>query len=270
MVLKNVLKENPKSILIEDSCGSKGRPLFNSLLNHFSNKGFKIQHIQYDFPLEKIHTNWTRHDFFSDPLGFNSSNMAFEESLQSVIEECKDKNTQYVVAIDSLSPLLLRLPATDIFSTIRQIILKKNVNIIALVHSDVHSKETLRSLDYCFSCHLKLATHTNKSRCIGRLKSGGGKIIDSDEVYCITPKLELTDVENFEQLATNTPDAGLPNVTPKSTFRLGLNQNEESARSKVVLPYIRKPSNAESKGKIFYEAENNDWEDEDPDDDLEL
>jgi len=60
------------------------------------------------------------------------------------------------------------------------------------------------------------------------------------------------------------------NATPKSTFRLGLSQNEESARSQVVLPYIRKPINTDTRGKIFYEAENEDWEDEDPDDDLEI
>ena len=51
--------------------------------------------------------------------------------------------------------------------------------IIALVHSDVHSKEILHSLDHCFSCHLKSTTHTNKPRCIGRFKGSGGKIVDS-------------------------------------------------------------------------------------------
>lgn len=53
------------------------------------------------------------------------------------------------------------------------------MNIIALVHDDVHSKETLHNLSYCFSCHLKPTNNENKLRCIGRLKSSGGKIIDS-------------------------------------------------------------------------------------------
>lgn len=270
MVLKNILKESPKSILIEDSCNSRGRPLFNSLLNHFSNKGFKVHHIQYDFPLEELHTDWAKHDFFSDPLGFDANRVAVEKSLSYWTDQCQDRSIQYVIAIDTLSPLLLRLPTTSIFSTLRQIALRKNVNIIALVHHDVHSKETLHNLSYCFSCHLKPTNNENKLRCIGRLKSSGGKIIDSDEEYSISSEWELSNIKEFQSVAVITQDIVQSNATPKSTFRLGLSQNEESARSQVVLPYIRKPINTDTRGKIFYEAENEDWEDEDPDDDLEI
>ena len=103
--------------------------MFNSLLNNFSKKGFQINHIQYDFPLEEHHTNWVKHDFFSNPLGFDSNKVPVEESLPFWTAECKDNNIQYVVAIDSLSPLLLRLPVTDIFSAIRHIVLRSIVFI---------------------------------------------------------------------------------------------------------------------------------------------
>ena len=154
MVLKNILEESPKSILIEgklnqlewfpfqhyklillfiflflDSCNSRGRPLFNSLLNHFSNKGFKVHHIQYDFPLEELHTDWAKHDFFSDPLGFDANRVAVEKSLSYWTDQCQDRSIQYVIAIDTLSPLLLRLPTTSIFSTLRQIALRSTTFI---------------------------------------------------------------------------------------------------------------------------------------------
>lgn len=270
MVLKNILKENPKSILIEDSCDQKGRPLFTSFLNCFSAKGFKVHLMNYDFLLSPPQQIDKFQNFSDDPLGYDSDSVASEKSLPLWIEQCTDQNVQYLIAIDSLSPLLLKLPVADIFSVIRRVNQTKNIHMIALVHRDVHSKETLHQLNYCFSCHLRIGTYANKPRCKGRLKSVGGKIIDSDELYDINPEGELTNIEEFQTEINNKLETVLTTAIPKSTFRLGLNQNEETARSKVVLPYIRKPNKLDDKGKIFYEAENDDWEDEDPDDDLEI
>ena len=53
---------------------------------------------------------------------------------------------------------------------------------------------------------------------------------------------------------------------PTSSFNLTLSEKEKEDRSKVELPYLRK-----KEAKIEYiPDENDDWDDEDPDDDLEF
>lgn len=57
--------------------------------------------------------------------------------------------------------------------------------------------------------------------------------------------------------------------TKLTTFKLSLEDNEKETRSQVVLPYLK--TTQAPKGAIFYEPDNNDdWDDEDPDDDLEI
>lgn len=60
------------------------------------------------------------------------------------------------------------------------------------------------------------------------------------DIYKIKGKCELTDIKKFDpNESRNIQPLTAANPTPKSTFRLELNQNEEKARSQVVLPYIR-------------------------------
>ena len=104
-----------------DSCDQKGRPLFTSFLNCFSAKGFKVHLMNYDFLLSPPQQIDKFQNFSDDPLGYDSDSVASEKSLPLWIEQCTDQNVQYLIAIDSLSPLLLKLPVADIFSVIRRV-----------------------------------------------------------------------------------------------------------------------------------------------------
>ena len=58
------------------------------------------------------------------------------------------------------------------------------------------------------------------------------------------------------------------------TFDLRLSEREKEARSQVVLPYTsaqqREEADQQATGEIFYEADEMDFEDSDPDDDLDF
>lgn len=57
-----------------------------------------------------------------------------------------------------------------------------------------------------------------------------------------------------------------------TTFRISLDDKEKESRDKLVLPYLpQNTATASGDSKIFYEFDNvDDWDEEDPDDDLEI
>lgn len=54
-----------------------------------------------------------------------------------------------------------------------------------------------------------------------------------------------------------------------TTFKISLEDKDKESRDKVVLPYLPQSSSGES--KIFYDFDHvDDWDEEDPDDDLDI
>ncbi|EFX68336.1 hypothetical protein DAPPUDRAFT_301477 [Daphnia pulex] len=271
MILKDILTQPPVSILIQDSCSLKGRPLFLSLIRHYSENGYSIRYFKYDSPLssettemEQLKISWKK-----SIVDGNQDVMSVENSWTS-----EARNDQVLVAIDSLSPLLLNWTVGAIVSALRNLQKTTTVSVIALVHGDVHDKHTLQALNYIFPCHLAVRRAQGRNLCSGTWRKASGKITDSDEYYSITDKWELKDVKEFiETQPAVMPDSLPKSAVPKSTFKLDLNAREEQARSQVVLPYIKKHNESTSepsRRKIIYEVEAPDWDDEDPDDDLEI
>ncbi|RZB45727.1 hypothetical protein BDFB_008731 [Asbolus verrucosus] len=56
-----------------------------------------------------------------------------------------------------------------------------------------------------------------------------------------------------------------------STFKISLSEKEKESRDNLVLPYLPKDNQEESEGKIYYAFDDiDDWDEEDPDDDLDI
>ncbi|KZS09505.1 Uncharacterized protein APZ42_026331 [Daphnia magna] len=276
MILKDLLKQPPVSILIQDSFSVKGRPLFLSLIHNYSKNGYSVRYFKYDSPLSSEKSEMEQLKFSWQTSIFNEN----QDSSRTAIESCwssdlANNGKHLVVAIDSLSPLLLNWTVGELASALRNLQKTTAVAVVALVHGDVHDKETVQALNYIFHCHLTVRKAQGRNVCSGVLRKGSGKLVDSDEYYSITDQWEVKDVEEVVEPSPNVVVDSLPkNAVPKSTFKLDLNAKEEEARSQVVLPYIRKQASSAtsetSKGQIIYEAEAPDWDDEDPDDDLEI
>ena len=59
-------------------------------------------------------------------------------------------------------------------------------------------------------------------------------------------------------------------ILPSSTFNLSLSEKEKSDRSQVELPYLKQNSDKKESHIEYIPDENDDWDDEDPDDDLDF
>ncbi|XP_057373669.1 elongator complex protein 5-like [Daphnia carinata] len=273
MILKDLLKQPPASILIQDSYSVKGRPLFLSLIHNYSENGYTIRYFKYDSPLSSEKSEMEQFKF---PWQTRILNKNQDNSIESCwSSDLADIGERLVVAIDSLSPVLMNWTVGELASGLRNLQKTTAVAVVALIHGDVHDKETLHALNYIFHCHLTVRKAQGRDVCSGVLRKGSGKLVDSEEYYSISDQWEIKDVEEVTESSANMVVHSLPkNAVPKSTFKLDLNAKEEEARSQVVLPYIRKQASSAtsetSKGQIIYEAEAPDWDDEDPDDDLEI
>lgn len=75
---------------------------------------------------------------------------------------------------------------------------------------------------------------------------------------------------DVKQLVQENISATLPeNLT---TFKISLDDKEKQSRDKLVLPYLPQKNEGEKKeSRIFYEFDHvDDWDEEDPDDDLDI
>lgn len=73
---------------------------------------------------------------------------------------------------------------------------------------------------------------------------------------------------DVQKLIQENINATLPeNLT---TFKISLDDKEKQSRDKLVLPYLPQKTDA-TDTKIFYEFDSvDDWDEEDPDDDLDI
>lgn len=144
-------------------------------------------------------------DHFKFSWETSSVNSSEDELMQSISSNCSSESLsdQVIVAIDSLSVLLMNWSVEVVASLLGELLkssetikrlpthlkLKINLNcssmypekvsVIALVHGDSHDKQTLKVLNYIFSCHLTLKATQGRTLCHGTWRKNSGKIVDS-------------------------------------------------------------------------------------------
>lgn len=137
MVLKEILKQPPSSVLIEgilvkiqfkqstdkfilhpDSWEIKGRPLFLSLVKHYSENGFKIHYLKYDSSLSSEKEEMKELDIQIERPNWNNDNLASD--LLNAWRLAFSKAVNLIVAIDSLSPLLIHCPIKEIITVVKE------------------------------------------------------------------------------------------------------------------------------------------------------
>jgi len=276
MVLNDILKEVPASIVIEDTWLRPGRPLMLALLRRYASDGHRIKYLRYDPFLHFEQDQWPA-------IGFQPQHLTFPYPAPPTVDDVVrdwaadgvDSAAAVVVAIDSLSALLSTGAVSNVLcAALTKLTRSKQVHVVALLHGDAHDTATRQRFRHVAACHVKANTDAASSTWLATWKKRGGRVVDSEESFRVDSNWTLVDVCEAQRPATSSSARGTgalsaPAAVPKSTFRLELDAGEKSARSHVVLPYLRNKG-TEEKGRIVYEAENADWDDEDPDDDLEI
>lgn len=290
-------KEKSKLVVLQDSVKQSGRPLLISLINNLCQRVEKVHVVCFekspDYLKDFINTEFYQrlvfHDGSTDVLGWESAeNLSVDTDLVKHLSNRSGHhaNNNVAIVIDSLSPMMLHRQAPYTCQTLSRLMSAKIQEaeveqVVCLLHRDLHDDHSIVLLNHLATTIVKVTPpklgHFHVA-CNTLHKRLSGKVIridehfNLDEQYCIQ---DVTEVKNVDT-STVAMETKQSDPTANLTFNLTLTDKEKEARSQVKLPYtydVNREDNSTNfgEGKIFYQPDDaDDFDEEDPDDDLDI
>lgn len=263
--------EKSSLLLIEDCAFHSGFSILKCILKSRLRTGKRVHLFCYENSPEEYLNDMSEyssklkiHNGHIDPLHWD--NLSGESDLCNY-ELCKDinnlnNNEPVTVLIDSLSYVLLHNIVKTIYKSLDLLKRKATsfpIEQVVCLHADVHSEETVELFENLATTILKLSNslpfaclsiHKKSNKIIKEFEEYN--VNDACDIYCI----KKTEVKEIPQKIDPTVNL---------TFNLHLKENEKIVRENLVLPYTEVK---ETGGCIFFQPEDEDFED--PDDDLDI
>ncbi|XP_047460528.1 elongator complex protein 5 [Mugil cephalus] len=282
-------------LIIQDSCSYSGRHLLKSFINAALNRGEVVHVLGFEVSEEELKdglkTSATErlhfHDAYTDPLGW-THHPAFTVHQFSPVELTHlVKQTSHpkaaTLVIDSLSWILRHVSLPDVCKTLQQ--LKKGGAvraIIGLLHADMHQRGAVGTLCHLATSVITVTSGAKGDEALAKLtkRSKSGKVMQDEEVFSIKEDLTVTVLSRSSHHGhkQTDPEEEQTDPTANLTFNLRLSDAERQAKEKLALPFVfsREKKSAllhsgQGSGRILYEPDaNDDYDQEDPDDDLDV
>lgn len=269
-------------VVIQDTADVPGKILIKEFISTSSKSEFHVfcYDCNYQDLIDEFKIDQSIPIYYYDCLPMLSTSAETEDKLIkfiSSIKSVKFSSKKLIIIVDSLSTLLLEKSLHSVYRILRQITflssstgVKPQVQMMVMLHEDtiinpIHIIKQIKNV-----CRAWIEVRS-KIINVSIRKSSGKLFSQSYEYECsVDGKLIYKRMKNI--IAHNTRDED-PVNEPVSTFRLTLNESEKKARDAVKLPYERHEEETCSSagGEIFYMPdESDDWDEEDPDNDLEF
>jgi len=220
----------------------------------------------------------------SDFLGWQSGvSQMFPDCILDEVDPGKD-----VIVIDNLTHILLFHKASAVANLIKKLRLKASskAKLLMLYYRDCvddNIEEAVKQLVTTFITVSNLdSTEAFPKLCKIRHRKPGGKLVTSKDVVKLDP-MGKTKIEAFKEAVKSKAaeeddvDEAIDKLT---TFNIGTTKHKEKeAKEGLVLPFYKDEQKnvgevkiqGEPSGKIYYEPDSgDDWDDDDPDDDLDF
>lgn len=242
-------------VLIEDNGDRNIIPLLSALTQHEKNT---IHMFCYEQPI----SNWRK--VFKE-----KSNIAFHDEFKPEYYE-KYTSVKGTVILDSINQMTISLTWNESLKYLKKLNNDSNVTqLILILHKDClsHFSKLQAHLNHISNAIVSYdSKESNKVRV--QLKKSG-KIVKAEEIltYDIqTSTLKSTPVIK-EEKKEDEPEKPLPSNL--STFKIEIDQTDKLEKYKLKLPYMSKIN--EGVSKVYYEPDAvDDWDEEDPDEDLDI
>ncbi|XP_068220738.1 elongator complex protein 5 [Palaemon carinicauda] len=273
---------SPRLILITDSSQIHGRGVVLSLVKshlrtntevHYLTTALSPARIKSYIESEGLASKVTFFDGYSDASGWKNtaSCVHLHEPLEELFTVGTVKgSSKYVVVIDKIDDAINHQDSSKLIKSLHKISLDENVEqLIVYASSDCVQENVMSAL-----CHLASATiHLQAAvpyKCRIVLKKPSGKVLQSCEEFNLGPDLTVQDnrtVEIVKHQPEETSDADAI-LAAQTTFNLTLTEDQRKSKNMLLLPHTRVQS---SGGQILYTPDDvDDWDEEDPDDDLDI
>ncbi|XP_032367279.1 elongator complex protein 5 [Etheostoma spectabile] len=282
-------------LIIQDSTSYSGRHLLKSFINSALDReeavhvlGFEVSEEELKdglkgSPIQRLHF----HNAYSDPLGwtdhpaFTVSQFCLDELTRLVKQTSHPKPATLV--IDSLSWILRHLSPPDVCKTLHQLRKGGAVRaIIGLLHADMHQRGTVGSVCHLATSVITVVPVVKGDKAVAKItkRSKSGKVMQDEEIFSIKEDFTVIVQGKPSQLGPKLADPKEQETDPTAnlTFNLRLSDTEREAKEKLALPFVfskeKKTALLHSgpgSGRILYEPDaNDDYDQEDPDDDLDV
>lgn len=282
-------------LIIQDTASCSGRHLLKSFINAVLNReeavhvlGFEVSEEELKdglkgSPIQRLNF----HNAYTNPLGW-TDHPAFKVHQFCLVELAHlVKQTSHpkppTLVIDSLSWILRHLSPPAVCKTLQQLRKGGAVRaVIGLLHADMHQRGTVGSVCHLATSVITVAPGIRGDEAVARItkRSKSGKVMQDEEVFSIKEDLKVIVQGKPSQLGPKQTDPEEQETDPTAnlTFNLRLSDTEREAKQKLALPFVfskeKKTALLHSgpgSGRILYEPDaNDDYDQEDPDDDLDV
>ncbi|XP_053716588.1 elongator complex protein 5 [Synchiropus splendidus] len=294
-MLSDLLQGNDAGgfLIIEDSVKHCGRDLLWSFISATLNRDEAVHVLGFDISEEELKHGLKRsqserlrvHNAFADPLGWTGDSVFTIDqfSNEKITHLVRQASQPVTLVIDSLSWILRHLSPVIVCRTIQQL---KNGGavraIIGLLHTDMHQQGIVGSIRHLATTVISVMPGQKlgdaKAKIIRRLKSG--KVMQEDELIAINEDLTVTVQNKHSHHGSKKTDSDELERDPTAnlTFNLRLSDTEREAKDHLALPFVFSQQKQKAllqsgpgSGRILYEPDAyDDYDQEDPDDDLDV
>ena len=159
-----------------------------------------------------------------------------------------------------------------LFTVFTEHVKEKNRKLVATIHEDCHDSQTVGVLKQHSDIWLSVAHSTFEQTLVTRFHSKG-KVetvlydftIDHVEGKMKSIVESKSMVKSKAQTLAKSSEDEADNTLPISSFNLSLSDKEKEDRQQLEMPFWKKQTKIE-----YIPDENDDWDEEDPDDDLDF
>lgn len=282
-------------LIIQDSACYSGRHLLKCFINSALNREEVVHVLGFEASEEelkdglKVSQNQRLHfhNAYSDPLGWTDNptftvNQFHLEELTHLLKQTSHPKPATLI-IDSLSWILRHTSPPAVCKTLQQLRKGGAVRaIIGLLHADMHQRGTVGSVCHLATSVITVAPGMKGEEVVAKItkRSKSGKVMQDEETFSFKEDLTLIVQSRPSQLGPKQTDPKEQETDPTAnlTFNLRLSDTEREAKEKLALPFVfskeKKTALLHSgpgSGRILYEPDaNDDYDQEDPDDDLDV
>ncbi|XP_051528914.1 elongator complex protein 5 [Myxocyprinus asiaticus] len=296
-MLLNVLQgtEAGGFIIIEDTVKYSGRGILKCFINAALKRDEDVHVLVFETPEQELRAGLDSscvhklhcHKGFPDPLGWTCKSSFTVEKFTAQEITRLVKETQHarasVLVVDSLSLVLRHHDPVVICQRLQE--LKKGgviKTIIGLLHSDLHQHGIEDIMCHLASTVISVAPVNNERHAVAKTtrRTKSGKVMRGEEYFSVSEDatLSVQTIPHQPGHAQKKEDVAEADPTSNLTFNLRLSKEEREAKEKVALPFVFSQEKKSAllkptpgSGRIMYELDaNDDFDEEDPDDDLDV
>ncbi|XP_037400377.1 elongator complex protein 5 [Pygocentrus nattereri] len=281
-------------VIIRDTTSYSGRHLLKYYINCALKReedvhvlGFEVPEQELRAGLDSNYMHWFHfHNAYIDPLGWTKQSSFTVKQFTTadvtrLVREIQHAKASILV-IDSLSWVIRHHNPVAVCQQLQELKRGGSVRMIfGLLHTDLHQQGIVDSICHLASTVISVTSvnhaHHAVAKTMHRKKSG--KVIREEEFFTVKDDLTLSIEKRSGQSGhvQMQPDTKA-DPTSNLTFNLRLSEVEREAREKVALPFVfsqEKKSallkQSQGSGRIIYEPDaSDDFDEEDPDDDLDV